>query len=642
MVSRTKSRLLLLAALLGGFALTFAQPAAAYSPKLKALEPGATKTYELKVPVNIVMVGFDKSQFSEGDLRALLPASYKPVVRSAGWYGLQGRNLGLNYTFDYDFEYTDKDFENDFFGYLADIGKKGPATLYQQCYSGTAPTVEGQPNPCNQVGAKEKITESLYIDGPKAEKWLSVNAPKDVDVETKAYTLYFVNWYGRDDFKFHVYTKTSEPDPDTGVNFGERYQSRKLVAWGGESSRSWFYDFSAGPEARSGNYDITTPDLDGDGEADYRIPPIWEYAASGYRAPSELGSDMGRLARYVAINLLFTTSPIYDPLVTTPGRNGRKVVSVNVLQGDPASDGTDYFDKSYIRRELRSFEPYYRWKLDITETNPIDAGAERTAQIAGNLIQPEPADCSFGLPDFYAFYCYFNANRDKYIPAYNEDDYVGEVFAYNTTGDVGDANGLLGVADDNWVDGTQKFIYAFDWADVRDAGYGFSTTTVHEFGHTLGMSHPHDGVDSLTNLDYGPGGNFYFAWVGDDSNTVMSYIDLNITFGQFDRDNLYRWEAAGYLNKSNELLALILENPKASDVSDKIADADKYATDAQSGLNGWNFLTSARAAYKAYNKLRSAADELGMAPPTGQPLRLSAPRFDTPKVIDPPRGERIR
>ena len=35
-------------------------------------------------------------------------------------------------------------------------------------------------------------------------------------VDTTDYTIFFVNWYGRDDFKYHVYTKTDEPDPDIG------------------------------------------------------------------------------------------------------------------------------------------------------------------------------------------------------------------------------------------------------------------------------------------------------------------------------------------------------------------------------------------------------------------------------------------
>ena len=52
-------------------------------------------------------------------------------------------------------------------------------------------------------------------------------------VDTTDYTIFFVNWFGRGDFKYHVYTKTDEPDPDTGYNFGEERESRKLIAWGG-------------------------------------------------------------------------------------------------------------------------------------------------------------------------------------------------------------------------------------------------------------------------------------------------------------------------------------------------------------------------------------------------------------------------
>ena len=53
----------------------------------------------------------------------------------------------------------------------------------------------------------------LYIDAARAEKWL---VEHDADAADRGYTLYFINWYGRPDFQFHVYTKTDEPDPDTG------------------------------------------------------------------------------------------------------------------------------------------------------------------------------------------------------------------------------------------------------------------------------------------------------------------------------------------------------------------------------------------------------------------------------------------
>ena len=70
----------------------------------------------------------------------------------------------------------------------------------------------------------------------------------------------------------------------------------------------------------AGNYDVTNSDLDGDGVADYRIPVAWEYGS--YRARRRCPRDLGKVVRYVGLNLLFTTSPLYAPYFTRP-RAGR-------------------------------------------------------------------------------------------------------------------------------------------------------------------------------------------------------------------------------------------------------------------------------------------------------------------------------
>ena len=85
-------------------------------------------------------------------------------------------------------------------------------------------------------------------------------------------------------------------------------------------------------------------------------------------------------------------------------------------------------------------------------------------------------------------------------------------FNYATTDDL--ASGFLGYADDNWVDGTQSFVFSFVSQGVVDSGYGLTTTQIHEFGHHFGMSHPHDGFDSETGIDYEPTGPFFLAWAG--------------------------------------------------------------------------------------------------------------------------------
>ena len=44
----------------------------------------------------------------------------------------------------------------------------------------------------------------------------------------------------------------------------------------------------------------------------YRMPPVWEYGnLTGYRPFDDLSGDLAKVTRYVAIDLLFTTSPLY-------------------------------------------------------------------------------------------------------------------------------------------------------------------------------------------------------------------------------------------------------------------------------------------------------------------------------------------
>ena len=118
------------------------------------------------------------------------------------------------------------------------------------------------------------MVDNHWIDAPSVEQWLADNTQDMLGVDTQQYTIFFVNWYGRSDFKFHVYTKTDEPDPETGVNFGEREMIGKLIAWGGTPAddeetglgslhRLWFYDLSAGPEAWTSNWNVDDADLDG-------------------------------------------------------------------------------------------------------------------------------------------------------------------------------------------------------------------------------------------------------------------------------------------------------------------------------------------------------------------------------------------
>jgi hypothetical protein len=572
-------------------------------PRLHALQPGEFVVQKQTIPIDVVFIGYERNQIDADAFLAALPATYKPLVRYPQFYGLNGRDMGLEFRFKYGVTFANEAFENRFFSYLIAIGTSGPLTQFQQLYNNQNKNVIDVTGPV------------LYIDGPSVERYL---AGGDYDMRNKN-TIYFINWYGRPDFRFHVYTKTDEVDPDTKYNFGIQRQSRKIIAWGGSSSRTWFYDLSAGPESWTNNWIVD------DDQSEYHMPPSWEYRAGGYRAPSVLTADLARVARYVGIDLLFTTSPLYDPLVTAPGLDGAKVAHVAMLEDDAGSSGLDFINTRFAKREFTSFQPYYRWKVKLTDTNPIDAGAKRALDIFSGNLQENDCWNDFGTP-FAQLFCYFNANLATYIPEYQPMDYVGEIFAYNTTGAaLGDQFGLLGFADDNWVDGTQTHVFMFDAPEYRQLGYGFTSTGIHEFGHHIGMSHPHDGYDSEQELDFGPGGPFEFAWSGDESHTVMHYLSLTTSFGQFDRDNQYRWEMAGYLNWSNALVGDILKHPDANRVYSLIKKADHAAEEALEEFEYWDHLEAATAAREAYELLLQAAKEIGVETTTLNNARRPLP-----------------
>ena len=479
------------------------------------------------------------------------------------------------------------------FGYLSGIATSQPVTPYQAAYS-------------SQPTAKVQIQSNHWIDGPSVEKWLAEHPPAGVD--TAQYTVFFINWYGRADFKFHVYTKTDAPDPDTGYNFGINRVSRKIVAWGGTpaaaggtAKRVWFYDFSAGPELWGGNYDISNADIDDDGIPDYRIPAIWDYGSSGgYRPFNDLTGDAAKLTRFVAIDLLFTTSPLYKPAISPPKLPGNINIDLNFFQGDSTSNAKTFIKPQFVTNALAGLQRHNTFTADVRDY-AFDG------RIYSNFLCFFFDQSCFGNRLFgIAFGDLFLYHGDHLLQYLDGDrDYEVPVFNYNTPDAL--SGGLLGFADDNWRDGTQSYVFGFLSPSLRNAGYGFTTTTTHEVGHHLGMSHPHDGYDAELDLDFGASGAYYFAWAGDESATIMHYLDLATSFSQFDRDNMDRWMTAAYINQANSVLASIFKSPRANEQSGPLAAADGLAAQALVHYAAMDYGAAAAKAKAAFAQVLASA-----------------------------------
>ena len=118
-------------------------------------------------------------QIDERALIDSLPATYKPVVRYPQFYGLSGRDMGLQFRFRYQLVYKTRSFENQFFSFLAHTGTEGPLTAFQEQYNQQNKNVLDVTGPV------------LYIDAPSVERYLSSRDGGD----SRGYTIYFINWY---------------------------------------------------------------------------------------------------------------------------------------------------------------------------------------------------------------------------------------------------------------------------------------------------------------------------------------------------------------------------------------------------------------------------------------------------------------
>ena len=603
----------------GALAVTLTLPtlrAAAPAPVLTTLSPGGFSDLAHDVNVNIVFLGYEMGggaqNVNPAAVLAGLPNVSRPIHRYPNFYGIR-QYLGLTYDYHYNVVFTDGAYENSFFGYLSSIAVPMPRTIYQDLYNA-------------QTGRAVAVGANHWIDAPSVEQWLAANPPPGVD--TTDYTIFLVNWYGRGDFKNHVYVKTDEPDPDTGYNFGLIRQSRKIIAWGGSSAddpesglgslhRIWFHDLSAGPELWTNNWNINSKDVDGNGVLDYRLPPVWEYgnpSADVYRPFDNLSGDLSKLVRYVALDLLFTSSPLYKPAISPPDLPSAVQVDINLYQGEPGFDGKSMLDTAYIKDKLGALQPLNSIGTEVRDQSLRSKALSVYQCFVTYFTGPGPLGQScygnrlFGIA-FGDLFLYHDDKINQFVEG--DADYEVPVFLYDVT-DAALPGNLLGFADDNWTNGTQSYVFGFLAPVLRTLGYGFSNTVIHEVGHHVGMSHPHDGYDYEANVDYGPGDAFYFVNAGDESNTVMSYTDLNYDFGQFDRDNMNRYLVATYINQANSVLAMVYASPRAGQASALLTAADAAAAAAVSKLNAQDYPGAAASAKAAYAGVMAAAVEAGV------------------------------
>jgi hypothetical protein len=93
---------------------------------------------------------------------------------------------------------------------------------------------------------------------------------------------------------------------------------------------------------------------------------------------------------------------------------------------------------------------------------------------------------------------------------------------------------------------------------------------------------------------------------------MMSYIDLNWDFSQFDRDNMNRYMTSVYLNQANTILADIYASARAGQASSLLTSADGNAAMALTAYDSMDYAGAASYAKQAYEDVLAAAAQINV------------------------------
>lgn len=594
-------------AVAAGFVVAALPASAAGSVRLSVIDPGGHPVLHVATPVNIVFVGYQAKSVNVGRILGQLPAQGDPIVRTDGAFGLPGvgQDVGLRYDYRYNVQFAGAAFDNAFFGYLSSIAIVGPIDHYQELYN-------EQLHNNLDVGPT-----TAYIDANATEAWLEAQSRQRLGIAASQDTVFLVNWYGRSDFQFHDYYHLGNIDPATGFDYG-RLSESLTRAWGGNSGPTWFYDLSAGPDWDDNSYDVDDAQFAGEGVTEYRMPPIWEYGTTNaYRPFTDLSGDLAKVIRYDAIDMLFTPSPIYDPAATVPSPGGAKRIDVDVFEGNPASNGLAHIYAGIIQNSAQALEPYYSVTAGVTDQPLADGVLDAYDIAAGISSAPGCSDFTtygpIGFPEA-ELNCYFRDHRAQYFPASPGDavipvaDFIVPHYDFP----------FIGTTDPDFQTSEPTLVSEFDVAPP--AGfitlYPMTETTVHETGHFVGLSHPHDGYDSTSGIEFSPFGAFNFTWDSDESATPMSYLPAggSLTFDQFDRDNMARWQVGRLLDLADTDAAAIISSPHSSQVDAQLAAADADFASAVTDLHRSDWLAAATAAVAGYTVMQQADAAAGVTP----------------------------
>ncbi len=497
----------------------------------------ASLVRQVAMPVKVVFVGLNPALVDTSFIKwnGNLPStSYGEV------YYPQPNVTGVQYNVQYSFTFADEAYKQKLVSFLQSI---------QQAKTGRNPWFYVyMPDESGFLNQVFYSTNYVVYDANQVESWMYSNQQDLGGFPSNGWTLMLLNltdalpsldWNSYKAF-IGSYRQT-EPNGTAhyyGINprdgdLGYTYRYRDFMTGWGAVHRFWFDDLSAGPSFQTYPEDI---------------PLQIALRDNNVSLASSYGKNW--LTEYLADYVYQATINIVTPWYLYPPIYSNKYsFNIHIFDNRTTTEKSQVDVHSTIKADQvkESFQdliPYSQVEVSVTFENLTNyPDLQQILNHNYRYSDSFTAGIDFGSPQKYGIvdarpvYQYLVDHLRQFEPNYRRDrtEFTDPAFLFalsNNTVFAWDYKWLIGpfggvALGDMALIGSSQFDFLrgnFVSPAQPNVGIGFTFDAIHELGHDLGLTHPHD-----------PGGP-----TGDFTLSPLSYYTYTYTWGQRDRDALQR------------------------------------------------------------------------------------------------------
>jgi hypothetical protein len=356
------------------------------------------------------------------------------------------------------------------------------------------------------------------------------------------------------------------------LDLGYRYRYRDYMTGWGSIHRFWFDDLSAGPSFQTFPEDLPLQIAIRDNNFDLR-------SAFGKNWLTEYLSD------YVSQATTNIVAPwyLYPPMYSDKYSFHVHIFDNRTPSEQAKVDIKSTFNPDKVKSSFEDLLPYS--KVEVTTTfedlskypelqNVLRSNYKFSDSFTAGVDFASPQQ--YGIIDARSVYKYLRENMQTFEPNYHRDrsEFTDPVFAFAFTNQTVFAwnykyliepFGGVALGDLALIGSSQSDFQRGSYVTPiqPDAGIGFTYDVIHEAGHNLGLTHPHDPA--------GPTGDF--------TSSPLSYFTFTYMWGQREKDALHR----AHVDQIYQEVSSFLQNSSSSgadsgQVGNQLKDVDaKYS-----------------------------------------------------------------